>query len=136
MNQQLQTILAWVTVAMPIALSFARDTIGIVSEGFGKKLYGDAAAQFGVCCLVHITHAARSQVRCDFIVREFCADHGGESYPTKLKASKSSATPGRLPDRAALFHSCVRLNRRRKFRQRPENWNDAILPSLRAELIV
>ena len=43
--------------------------IGIVSEGFRQQFDRHAAAELGIRGLVHLSHAARSQVTGDFKMR-------------------------------------------------------------------
>ena len=52
-----------------------RNAVVVVAEGFGKELDGDTAAQPRVGGLIHVSHAARSQVARDLVVCELGANH-------------------------------------------------------------
>jgi hypothetical protein len=50
-------------------------SIRIVRESFRKKFDRHAAAQLRVRSLIHLSHAACSQVAGDFVMCEFGSDH-------------------------------------------------------------
>ena len=65
-------------------------SFSIVRKDFGKKLDSNTAAQLRVGGLIHVSHAARSQVAGDFVVCQFGADHdvrrtAGEFYQISPK---------------------------------------------------
>ena len=53
----------------------SRHAFAVVTEGFGKKLDGDTAAQLGVGGLIDVAHAARTQMAGDLVMCEFGSDH-------------------------------------------------------------
>jgi hypothetical protein len=50
-----------------------RKPLGIVRECFGQDFDRHVAPKLGVVRLVHFSHAARTDLRSDFIRAEFCA---------------------------------------------------------------
>jgi hypothetical protein len=42
----------------------------------GRNWMRDTPAELRVGGLIHVTHATRSDVICDLVIREFGADHG------------------------------------------------------------
>ena len=50
-------------------------TFAVVSEGFGKELDCNTAAQLRVGSLIDLSHAARSQMAGDFVMCELGSDH-------------------------------------------------------------
>jgi len=50
-------------------------TLGVTSEGFGKKFDRNTAAKLCVSGLINLSHPARSKVGCNLEVCEPCADH-------------------------------------------------------------
>jgi len=71
----------------------SRNTIRISSEGFRKKLDGNAAAKFRIRRLIDIPHAPGTQVRVDFVMCEFRADHVRAKTPETVMRILSKLGP-------------------------------------------
>ena len=64
--------------------------VRIVRKGFGKELDRDTAAQLRVGGLIHLSHAACSQVAGDFVMCEFGSDHEVTKRPGGFYQNRKS----------------------------------------------
>lgn len=73
---------------------------GIVGECGGQQLDVDTATQLRVCGLIHLSHAAGSEVPHDLVMCEFGSDHGGAKIRGRI-LSAASQEKGTAPNCAA-----------------------------------
>ena len=50
-----------------------REPLGIMRDRFRQNFDGHVAPELGVMRLIHLAHAARANLRADFVETEFCA---------------------------------------------------------------
>src|SRR5262245_15712312 len=64
----------------------------VVTEGFRKKLDGNTAAQLRVNGLIHLSHAARTQMARDLVMCELGSDHDVVEMCGRILSNHPQAT--------------------------------------------
>ena len=67
--------------------------VAVMAEGFREELDRDRASELRVGGLIDLAHAARAEVRCDFVVCEACSDHVGGVHNTADQEQFERFTP-------------------------------------------